>query len=88
MQQALKLHGKLATFVQQSEQMDADSFAVAYRAFLVSVQDCLGATGLDPFVIDWEELLFPDTARPEAMGPRDLHTPVSASRIAAPASTS
>ena len=86
-QQALKLHGKLEAFIRDSALLDADAFATAYRVFLVSVQDCLGATGLDPFIIDWEELLFPDMARPDEMGPRDLHTPVSAPRITAPAGT-
>ena len=61
--QALKLQAKLEAFVSRSQHLNADAFAPAYREFLVSVQDCLGATGLDPYVIDWEELLYPDTAR-------------------------
>lgn len=65
--QALLLQDQLNAFIAASASLDDAAFAKAYRAFLVSVQDCLGGTGLDPFVIDWEELLFPDTARPESL---------------------
>lgn len=69
-QQALKLQSKLDAFTAASADLDPDAFAVAYRAFLVSVQDCLGTTGLDPFVIDWEEAMFPDAAEPGRPEPR------------------
>ena len=77
----MQLH--LDTFIATSEHVDADRFAVAYRAMLVDVQDCLGTTGLDPWVIDWEEPVIPDGVRPETLGPRGLHTPVTVDRVAA-----
>lgn len=85
--QALTLHEKLNAFIDRTATLDPDAFAAEYRALLVSVQDCLGATGLDPFVVDWEELLFPDTVRPESMGVRDLHTPMSVERVSLPIHT-
>lgn len=74
--QALKLQREVDAFIEASEHLDEDAFAVAYRALLVRVQDSLGTTGLDPYVVDWEEPVIPDGVRPETLGPRGINTPV------------
>jgi len=75
--QALRLNGNLQAFADRTAAMDPTQFARAYRDFVVSVQNCLGSTGLDPYIVDWEELLFPGKTRPEDIAVRGLHTPVS-----------
>lgn len=79
--QALKLQARLDAFATTSASLTAEQFAVAYRAMLVEVQDCLGTTGLDPWIVDWQEAVIPDGVRPETLGPRGLHTPVQFDRI-------
>lgn len=79
--QALHLQTRLQAFIDETATMDPAQFARAYRAFVVSVQNCLGSTGLDPYVVDWEELLFPETTRPEDLAARGIHTPVSVGPI-------
>ena len=64
--QALLLQQQLEAFADRSAHLDAVRFAGEYREFLISVQNCFGSTGLDPYVVDWEELLFPDNAAPDA----------------------
>jgi hypothetical protein len=79
--QALHLRSELEAFAARTANMDAAQFAREYRSFLVSVQNCLGSTGLDPYLVDWEELLFPAQTKPEDLGPRGLNTPVAVSNI-------
>ena len=79
--QALLLQQKLEEFTQRTAGMDAAHFGPAYREFVVSIQNCLGSTGLDPYIVDWEELLFPEKTRPEDLAVRGLHTPVSVGPI-------
>jgi hypothetical protein len=81
--QSLSLYEQLQAFTARTERMDAASFAKAWRQFVFSVQGCLGSTGSDPVIIDWQELLIPDTTRPEDLGVRGLHTPVSVTRVEA-----
>lgn len=83
--QSLHLYEQLQAFIARTEGMDATRFAAEWRRFVFTVQDCLGATGADPVIIDWEELLFPDQKRPEDLAVRGLHTPVSVDQVAAPA---
>lgn len=82
--QSLHLNTQLQAFIDRTAHLEPDAFAAEYRKFVVSVQDCLGSTGLDPFVVDWEELLFPGKTRPEDMSVRGLHTPVHVDRIPGP----
>ena len=70
--QALYLQEQLAAFAARTEKLEPAAFAAAYREFLVSVQNCFGSTGLDPYIVDWEELLVPDAARPDDAGQRAL----------------
>ena len=61
--------------------MERDEFAKAWHTFTTSVQNCLGSTGIDPYIVDWQELLFPGSVRPEDLGPRGIQTPVSVSAL-------
>ncbi|NUQ10916.1 MAG: hypothetical protein HUU26_01125 [Gemmatimonadaceae bacterium] len=79
--QSLKLYEQLQTFSARTESMDAASFGREWRTFVFTVQDCLGSTGPDPAMIDWQEMIFPEGRRPEDMGPRGLNTPRSVSPV-------
>jgi hypothetical protein len=79
--QSLKLYDALREFIASSEHLDAAQFAKEWRHFLFTVQNCLGSTGLDPYIVDWEELLFPDKIKPEDLAVRGLHTPVSVGQV-------
>lgn len=79
--QSLHLYTALQAFATSSANLSPDEFARAWHKFLNSVQNSFGSTGVDPYVVDWQELLFPGAARPEDMGPRGLQTPVSVGAV-------
>jgi hypothetical protein len=61
--------------------MEPAEFVRAWHRFTTNIQNSLGSTGLDPYVVDWQELLFPGAVKPEDMGPRGIQTPVSVGAI-------
>lgn len=81
---SLHLTEQLQQFSARTEGMEATAFATEWRKFLGSVQNCLGSTGLDPAIVDWEELLFPDQKRPEDMAVRGINTPVNVTQVPEP----
>lgn len=82
--QALYVQAALQAFARSSASLPPDEFVRAWHTFLTSVQNSLGSTGLDPYVVDWQELLFPGSAKPENMGRRGLQTPVSVDAVDSP----
>jgi hypothetical protein len=79
--QALQLQTNLQAFAKHSASMEPAEFARAWHTFTNSVQNCLGSTGIDPYIVDWQELLFPGSVKPEDLGPRGIETPVSVGAI-------
>jgi hypothetical protein len=65
--QSLLLHDELQAFIARTERLDAEAFAREWPAFVCSVQNCLGTTGPDPYVIDWQEMLYPTRTVPRAL---------------------
>ena len=82
--QSLQLHAALHAFARRTANVSPEQFAQAWHVFVTSTQNCLGSTGLDPYIVDWQELLFPGSVRPEDLGPRGLQTPVSVGKVEEP----
>lgn len=81
--QSLHLQSELQAFAQKTATMEPAEFARAWHVFATSIQNCIGSTGVDPYIVDWQELLFPGSVRPEDMGPRGLQTPVTVGAVLA-----
>lgn len=79
--QSLHLQAELQAFAKRTANLPPDEFARAWQTFVTSVQNCLGSTGLDPYLVDWQELLFPGSVKPEELGPRGVQTPVSVGAV-------
>ena len=82
--QALIVQTELLAFATRTARMEPAEFERAWHTFTMSVQNCIGSTGVDPYIVDWQELLFPGSVKPEELGPRGIQTPVSVGAITEP----
>jgi hypothetical protein len=78
---ALHLAEELQAFAGRSQGLSATDFARAYERFLTSVQGCLGSTGLDPYVFDWEEEIVPGGLRIEGLVVRGIPAPAEGAAV-------